>query len=239
MPVGLASEFCLGGLGPPSIIKFTHPESWPPGSRKKMILLTGFNPFGDLDVNISELIVESIAERARASGRTGLVTEVLPTEYRRAGDRIRGLIRQFKPDAVLGLGVAAGTRGLRLERVALNLDDCTEPDNSGEVALGRTIDADGPAAYFSTLPLGPLLEALEKVGVPAFISNHAGAFLCNHLFYVARHEAEQSGIPCRCGFIHVPAACGQVSKAGDGDAAMPLSRLVEGIECCLNVLRLN
>lgn len=194
-----------------------------------MILLTGFNRFAGLEVNPSELIVEAIA------GRTGVVSEVLPTEYRRAGDRVCELIGQLKPEAFVGLGVAMGAPALRLERVALNLDDSSEPDNAGEIARGRSIEAQGPAAYWSSLPLPRMFEVLEALGIPAVISNHAGTFLCNHVFYVARHQVEQLGIPCQCGFIHVPAI--SVEIAGDADGGMPLARMVEGIECCLDVLR--
>lgn len=203
--------------------------------RAPMILLTGFNRFGELEVNPSELIVESIAGRTRESGRTDLVTEVLPTEYRRAGDRMAELIREFRPEAILALGVATGAPFLLLERVALNLDDCEVPDNSGEIAEGRLIEAEGPAAYWSSLPLMDMLEALERLGVPAVISNHAGTFLCNHIFYVARHRVEQLGIPCRCGFIHVP---GVSTGITDGtDCGLPIALMIEGIECCLDVLR--
>ena len=159
-----------------------------------MILLTGFNCFGDLEVNPSELIVRTIAERAGAAGRTDLVTEVLPTEYRRAEIRVCELIQQFKPRAVLGIGVAVGAQTLRLERVAHNLDDSSQADNSGEIAEGKAIEAEGPIEYRSSLPLERMLDALEERGVPAVISNHAGTFLCNHVFYVARHQVEQSGI---------------------------------------------
>jgi pyroglutamyl-peptidase len=199
-----------------------HPQTWV-GLRN--------NP-GD---NPSELIVESIAERTRESGRPDLVTEVLPTEYRRAGDRMRELIREFRPEAILALGVATGAPFLLLERVALNLDDCDEPDNSGEIIRGQLIEAQGPVAYGSSLPLTVMLGALERLGVPAVISNHAGTFLCNHVFYVARHQVEQLGIPCQCGFIHVPGM--STGSGGKTDCGLPLSLMIEGIECCLDVLR--
>lgn len=196
-----------------------------------MILLTGFNPFGGLEVNSSQLIVESIAERTRERG--DMVTEVLPTEYGRAGERMRDLIRELRPKAILALGVAMGAPVFRLERVALNLDDSDEPDNSGEVIRGQVIEAAGPVAYWSTLPLTRMLEGLEGLGVPARISNHAGAFLCNHVFYLARHQVELLGIPSRCGFIHVPGE----STGATGDCGLPLALIVEGIESCIEVLR--
>ena len=200
-----------------------------------MILMTGFNRFADLEVNPSELIVEAIADRTRESGRTDVVTEILPTEYRCAGDRIRELIREFKPQAILGLGVAMGTPSLRLERVALNLDDSDVPDNSGEIISGQLIEAEGPPAYWSSLPLTRMIEALDGLGVPAVISNHAGTFLCNHVFYVARHQVEQLGISSQCGFIHVPGI--SAGSGGDIESGLPLPVMIEGIERCLDILR--
>jgi len=138
-----------------------------------MILLTGFNRFGGLEVNSSELIVEAIATRALESGRTDLVSEVLPTEYRRAGDRMRYLIQEYQPKVILALGVATGAPFLRLERVALNLNDAEMPDNAGEVISGQLIEAKGPAAYWSSLPLTAMLEALDGLDVPVVVSNHA------------------------------------------------------------------
>jgi len=202
-----------------------------------MILLTGFERFSDLDCNPSELIVQCIAERAHERGETDLVTEVLPMEYGRAENRIRMLIREFKPQAIVGLGVAAGAQGIRLERVALNLDDSDEPDNSGEIARGRLIQAKGLTAYWSTLPLPRMLDALRKLGIPAFISNHAGTFVCNHIFYVARHQVARLHIRARCGFIHVPLRLEDVKRARGSEFSLPLPVMVEGIECCLNVLR--
>ena len=191
-----------------------------------MILVTAFNCFGGLEVNPSELIVNSIASRPQGS-RSDLVTEVLPTEYRRGGGRISELIRHFKPEAILCLGVAMGTPTIRIERVALNLDDCEMADNAGEVALGRHIEPEGPVGYRSTLPLTGLVRALESRQIPVVISNHAGTFLCNHVFYVARHQVEELGIPCQCGFLHVPPL----------SASLPLPLMVEGIEACISLLR--
>jgi len=196
-----------------------------------MILVTGFNPFADLEVNSSQLIVESIAARSRENGRTDLVTEILPTEYRRAGARVRELIREHRPAAILAVGIAMGSLGIRLERVALNLDESDTPDNAGEIIGGQLIEPSGPAAYWSGLPLMRMLEALRRLGIPAGYSSHAGTFLCNHVFYIGRHEVEQLGIPTRCGFIHVPGI------AGADESGLPLGMMIEGIECCLDVLR--
>ena len=198
-------------------------------------LLTGFNQFGDLEVNPTQLIVESMAQRQGTLTKVNLVAEVLPTEFIEAGNRISQLIRQHRPEMVVCLGVGAGLGEIHLERVALNLDDGGMPDNAGVSRTGQRIVPDGPLAYQSTLPLVQMREALRQRGIPAIISNHAGTYVCNHVFYLARHEVERLGIGSMCGFIHVP----QISE-NTGTGVLPrfglaLDVMMEAVECCLNV----
>ncbi|MBV9123816.1 MAG: pyroglutamyl-peptidase I [Planctomycetes bacterium] len=210
------------------------------------ILLTGFNPFGKVKRNPSELIVRRLRERPRAVVRADLVLEVLPTEFLSAGKRIQELIREVRPDAVVCLGVAQMRTAISLERFALNVNDCTLPDNAGARAEGRCIAEKGPEAYRSTLPLDYMREALQQRGIPVHISNHAGTYVCNHVFYTARDEVEHLDHPARCGFIHVPRLCrpGQFAlwqaarkwwKALPGPG-LPLSTMVQAVEICLHVV---
>jgi pyroglutamyl-peptidase len=197
------------------------------------ILLTGFEPFGPVRVNPSEQIIRRIAEEARGRGRTELRAEVLPTEFVAAERRIRRLIRQFRPDAVLCLGVAPQRDKISLERFALNLDDDSLPDNAGRCRAGRQIVPKGPAAYWSTLPLERFRRVLERRGIPVSYSNHAGTYLCNHIFYVTRHEVEKMGNGAPCGFVHVP----PLRMRGKKAHGLRLDTMVEAVECCLGVLR--
>ncbi|MBN1659803.1 MAG: hypothetical protein JXA93_15465 [Anaerolineae bacterium] len=203
------------------------------------ILLTGFNRFGDLEFNPSEAIVNRCAAWARGAGGVNLVAEVLSTEFEAAGERMRSLIRSVRPDLVVSLGVAARACGLRLERVALNLDDSPAPDNAGVPVTGRRIVPDGPVGYWSTLPLEDLKRALEAREIPVQISNHAGTFVCNHVFYVARHEIERLGIDARCGFVHVPLMTEQVTAMEADLPSLPLAMLVDAVQCCLDLLVQN
>jgi pyroglutamyl-peptidase len=190
------------------------------------ILLTGFEAFGKVDDNPSQRVVEQIA--ARHDER--IVAYVLPVEYQRAGQMIRNLMQVHQPTAVLMLGVAQGRDAINLERIALNLNDAHLADNAGDLALGRRIETDAPAAYWSTLPLDALHEQIAAQQIAVRYSNHAGAYLCNHVFYVARHwlETQQQGhIPC--GFIHLPAA-------GDEAPAMPVAQMTKAVDSCLSFL---
>jgi len=198
------------------------------------ILLTGFEPFGPVRVNPSEQIVRRLAEEARKDGESDVLAEVLPTEFAAAERRVRRLIRKHRPDAILCLGVAPKRRTISLERVALNLDDDSLPDNAGRRRNGRLIVSKGPAAYWSTLPLDRFHRRLSKRHIPVSYSNHAGTYICNHVFYVARHEVEQSGRIIPCGFIHVPPAGKRSKKAAAG---MTLETLIGAVKNCVEVLR--
>jgi pyroglutamyl-peptidase len=201
------------------------------------VLLTGFEPFGPVRVNPSEQIVRRIGrhmeEETRSREAIDLRAEVLPTEFAAADRRIRHWIRQFRPDAVLCLGVAPQRDKISLERFALNMDDDSLPDNAGRRRAGRRIAPNGPPAYWSTLPLERIRKQLERQGIPVSYSNHAGTYLCNHIFYVARQEIERLGNGAPCGFVHVPPARTRGKKA----RGLGLETMVEAVEYCLEVLR--
>jgi pyroglutamyl-peptidase len=119
-----------------------------------------------------------------------------------------------------------------LERFALNVDDEELPDNSGRVLNGTPIVRGGPAAYESTLPLNRLLKVLRAKGIRANISNHAGTYVCNHAFYVARHESERLRPGMPCGFIHVP----NLRRGSSKTQAMALDDMAEAVEVCLHTV---
>lgn len=195
------------------------------------ILLTGFNPFGANEVNPSQIIVQTLAERYYDSFE--LVAEILPTIYNASAARMDELLTAVKPDAVVMLGLASARSVISLERVALNLNDASVPDNDGDLRQGcAAIDLpDTPLAYATTLPIDAMLRALRERNIPAHISNHAGAFVCNHIFYMTRYHLENSSLATPCGFIHVPPIASSAEDTG-----LPLETLLDGIETCLNVI---
>ena len=195
------------------------------------LLLTGFEPFHNHAKNPSQYIVETIAARTPLEGAK-IITQILPVVYGKAGDILRRLIHQHHPDVVLMLGVAGSRERVCLERVALNLNDSKTPDNAGVVLEGEPIDPSGPDAYFGNFPLKDLQAAIEVSDIPVQISNHAGAYLCNNVFYTAAREHVQTGVPARYGFIHVPRAA-EFSEDGKG---MPLESMVRAVEICIQQL---
>lgn len=205
------------------------------------ILVTGFNPFRGVRINPSELVVKALAQRTLQFSKRypalEIITAILPTEYIAATRLLRSLMRTTRPDGVICLGVASRRERISLERVALNWDDDPTPDNAGRIRRGRRIAPGGPDVYWSTLPLDPMREALRKHGIKSYVSNHAGTFVCNHAFYVARKEAARRPRPIPCGFIHLPGHLpGQLKSRQRSHTGAAVRRFVEAIECCLKVL---
>jgi pyroglutamyl-peptidase len=190
------------------------------------VLLTGFEPFGNASLNPSGEIVKQI------SG-DNIVTAILPVAYTQSAERLLALIAEHTPDVVICLGQAEGRTAITPEKVAINLDDARLADNDGVLRNDVKIISDGPDAYFSTLPLKELVDAMNAKGIPASISLSAGAFLCNHVFYVAQNKFV--GTHVRSGFVHVPLMDSQAPEF-PGMPTMPLDQMVTAVRAMLEVL---
>jgi pyroglutamyl-peptidase len=160
-------------------------------------LVTGFEPFGEHDVNPSALLAEALA------GEPGVATAVLPVSYARAAAELAAAVRAAEPDVVLCFGLADSRTEISVERFALNLDDAASPDNEGVVSAA-SIDPDGAVAFRSGLPVDELVAALREAGIPAGTSRDAGGYLCNHVFYSLMRLLERERPQTRGGFVHVP-----------------------------------
>jgi pyroglutamyl-peptidase len=190
------------------------------------VLLTGFEPFGTATSNPSGEIVKQI------SGYN-IVTAILPVAYTQSAQQLLALIAQHNPDVVISLGQAEGRTSITPEKVAINLDDARLPDNEGVVRNDVKIIDGGPDAYFSTLPLSAMVDAIKAQGIPAAVSLSAGAFLCNHVFYVAQNKF--AGTKVRSGFVHVPLMDSQAPEF-PGLPTMPLDQMVTAVRAMLEVL---
>lgn len=167
-------------------------------------LVTGFEPFGGSSTNSSELVVTALA----AVDEPGVITAVLPTSYRRAEARLGDLLHAHRPHAVLLLGLSDSAAGIRLEQVALNLDDSDAPDNDGEVRLRQRIVEGAPVGYWSSLQLNRMADAARDLREEVVFSHDAGGYVCNHAFFTAAHLLATEFPGSRCGFVHVPAVQG-------------------------------
>jgi pyroglutamyl-peptidase len=190
------------------------------------ILLTGFEPFGTATSNPSGEIVKQI------SG-DNIVTAVLPVAYAQSAERLLALTAEHNPDVVICLGQAEGRTQITPERVAINLDDARLADNDGVVRNDVPIVFGGPVAYESTLPIKDIAKAINDAGVPAAVSLSAGAFLCNHVFYVAQNHFK--GTKVRSGFVHVPLMDEQAGEF-PGLPTMPLDQMVIAVRAMLEIV---
>ena len=190
------------------------------------ILLTGFEPFGKATLNPSGEIVKQI------SGKN-IVTAILPVAYAQSAERLLQLIAEHNPDVVICLGQAEGRTQITPERIAINLDDARLADNQGVIRNDVPIIAGGPVAYESTLPIKEIVKAINDAGVPAAVSLSAGAFLCNHVFYLAQDYFKGTNV--RSGFVHVPLMDEQGPEF-PGLPTMPLDQMVKAIRTMLEVL---
>jgi pyroglutamyl-peptidase len=190
------------------------------------VLLTGFEPFGKATLNPSGEIVKQI------SG-DNIVTAILPVAYAQSAEALLALIEQHKPDVVISLGQAEGRTQITPERIAINLDDARLADNEGVMRNDVPIVVGGPVAYESTLPIKEFVAAINDAGVSAAVSLSAGAFLCNHIFYVAQDRLK--GTKVRSGFVHVPLMDEQAGEF-PGLPTMPLDQMVKAVRAMLEVL---
>jgi len=214
------------------------PAAPEPGRRRRarpLVLVTGFDAFCGEAINPSWQVCERLAAEV---GGVRVVTRRVPCEFRRAIEVVCEAIEREQPSLVICLGQAGGRSHLGVERVAINVDDARVEDNGGNRPIDEPIAVTGPAAYFSTLPIKAMVQAMRSAGVPAEVSNSAGTFVCNHVMYgvlhYVTHAPGSSGREghIRAGFIHVPYSEEQVLDK-PGIAAMSVATMVKGVEAAI------
>ncbi|MGH3276839.1 MAG: hypothetical protein ACRDNZ_21230 [Streptosporangiaceae bacterium] len=165
-------------------------------------MVQGFGPFGGFTVNPSELLVSALAERCEPD----VTTEILPVSLKQVAAQVPRLMDKYRPQVWLGVGLAAGRTALSVEAVAVNLADWpeSEADHDGVSVTRAPIAERGPAAHLTTLPAQEILASWRAGGIPGYLSQTAGSYLCNYSFYAAAQAACDLGVPCMVGFLHVP-----------------------------------
>jgi|tagenome__1003787_1003787.scaffolds.fasta_scaffold20781443_2 pyroglutamyl-peptidase len=191
------------------------------------VLVTGFGPFGEVARNPSQLIAAALDDTEVAG--TPVVGRVLPVSAAQTPVAVRETIAEVEPSLVVLVGVAPGRSGLAAERVALNVFDFQEPDNDGEQPVDVPIRSDGPAAYFSTLPLRAIVQAWETAGIPGYVSDTAGTYLCNAALYSALDLG--NGTPS--GFVHVPSLPDEAARKHPPAPSMTLETMLDGVRIVL------
>ena len=196
------------------------------------ILVTGFDPFGGEKVNPALEAVKSLPSVIHGAEIRWVE---IPTVFYKSAEVLEAEIVLYQPDVVLCIGQAGGRASLTPERVAINQDDARIPDNQGNQPIDTPIRLDGEAAYFSTLPIKAMVQAIKEDGLPATVSNTAGTFVCNHLMYQALYLADKKFPNVRAGFMHIPYMTEQVINKPN-TASMNLVDIVKGIEAAIGAI---
>lgn len=209
------------------------PRATAPANEKRtapqVALVTGFEPFDGDTLNPSLEIARALDGEVVAGHR--VVGAALPTEFAASLPALRALLRKHRPVLVIALGLASRRAEISLERVAINLIDARIADNVGAQPVDRRVIANAPAAYFSTLPVKAMLARLREAGIAAGLSQTAGTFVCNQVFFGLAHALARDA-RARGGFVHVPPLPEQTARFDDVPG-MPLAIMIEAIRLCL------
>lgn len=194
------------------------------------ILVVGFEPFGGETLNPALEAARRLD--GRRFGSCEIVARTLPVVRGACLEGLAALIGELDPAVIVALGQAAGRMEITPERVAINVDDYRIADNAGGQPVDEPVVREGPVAYWSTLPIKAMVGAMLAAGVPAKVSNSAGTFVCNHLFYGLMHHLAAEGGIRRGGFIHVPYLPEQAARLG-GQPSMALETVIRGLEAAM------
>ena len=191
----------------------------------RKLLVTGFDPFNGNSANPSWMAAQALPDRV---GDFEIYRLQLPTVYGEAARTVMDHAEKLQPDVILCLGLAGGRAAVTPERVGINVRSASIPDNRGQQFSDMPIIPDGPAAYFSTLPVTAMAAAIRAEGLPGQVSNTAGTYVCNDVLYTLSHRF--AGTKTKVGFVHVPYIPGQ------GEPSLPLEDTVKALVAAIGAL---
>lgn len=200
------------------------------------ILVTAFDPFGGESINPALEAVKLMKDTIEGAE---IVKLEIPTVFRKSIDKTREAIEKENPDVVLCVGQAGGRFEVTPERVAINVDDARIPDNENNQPIDVPIYEDGEPAYFSTLPVKAMVEAIRNEGLPSSLSNSAGTFVCNHIMYGVLYTIDKMGKDIRAGFVHVPFIPQQVARRPAPAPSMSMEDIARALEASVSAIVKN
>lgn len=195
---------------------------------EKTLLITGFDPFGGEKTNPSFEAVKRLPERI---GEYNIIKLCVPTSFEKASKTVIAKAEEYEPDVIICVGQAHGRKGVTPEVIGINLRDARIPDNDGAMPKNQPVIENAPAAYFSTLPVDDIVEAVNQAGVPCSKSYSAGAFVCNDLLYSLLHHFDGTGK--KIGFIHVPFL---PEQARDTHPSLTLVQIITALTAAIKVI---
>lgn len=184
------------------------------------VLISSFEPFGGEEINPSQEVTKALKQEYE--------TITLPVTRHLAPELLLERAEDLNSEIIIMLGEAGGSPEIKLERVAINIDDFPIPDHQENQPREEPIIADAPAAYFSTLPLAAIKDTLNSNDIPCSISNSAGTYLCNHLFYTLRHHLDYTST--QIGFIHLPYLPDQAKNKPTNTSSMDLDTMIRAVK---------
>ncbi|ARN89416.1 pyroglutamyl-peptidase I [Levilactobacillus brevis] len=196
------------------------------------LLITGFDPFGGEKTNPA---IEAVKRLPAAIAGATVVPLEIPTVFGTCAEVVRQAIITERPDVVLSVGQAGGRSALTPERIAINLDDGRIPDNAGFQPIDQPIQPNGPAAYFTQLPVKAMAQAIRQAGLPSHVSTTAGTYVCNHIMYQVQHLRATEFPQLQAGFIHIPFLPEQVVQRS-GVPSLSLTDDVRGLTAAIRAI---
>ncbi|AKE42120.1 Pyrrolidone-carboxylate peptidase [Corynebacterium kutscheri] len=169
------------------------------------VLLTGFEPFAGATINESWLAVQAAKQIIESQRDSKVYSEELPVEFHTAGSILTKRVAELKPQIVVACGLANGRKTVSIERVAINIRDAAIADNTGNQPIDEAIVTGGDVGYFTTLPIKRCMQVLKEHDLPVNISQTAGTYVCNEVFYTLMRTINAQKHPARAGFVHIPA----------------------------------
>lgn len=191
------------------------------------ILITGFEPFDNEAINPAWEAVKLLPEQIDGHD---VVKKLLPCSFRRAGKILDSYMEEYQPDFVFCIGQAGGNANLQVEKVGINLMDGRIADNDGDQPVDEPVYEDGPAAYFTNLPVKSIAAAIREAGIPASISYTAGTFVCNCILYTVMYLIDRKYPHVKGGFMHIPYAVEQGIGKDPSTPTMAIPAIARGIE---------
>ncbi|MGZ7895391.1 pyroglutamyl-peptidase I [Lactobacillus crispatus] len=196
------------------------------------ILVTGFDPFGSDKINPAIEAVKRLPDTIKGAK---IIKLEIPTVFNKSAQVVHQAIVKEQPDYVLNVGQAGGRSALTPERVAININDGRIPDNDGYQPLDEPIQPDGDTAYFTQLPIKAMAKAIRAAGLPAIVSNTAGTYVCNHIFYQVQYMRTKEFPKLKAGFIHIPFLPEQVITRPN-QPSMALADIVKGLTAAIGAI---
>lgn len=196
------------------------------------ILVTGFDPFEGNARNASMECVKLLPDRIE---NARIIKAEIPTSFEKARETIEKLLEKEQPDKVVSIGLAGGDGFISVEKVAINLIEARIPDNEGAQPADLPVRKDGENAYFVTLPVKRMVQAMNQIGIPAKVSYSAGTFVCNFLLYDLLYLTQKKYPQMKCGFIHVPYD-EQTAARKEGVPYLTVDTMKEGLAEALKVI---